>query len=721
MLSSRLTYRGVLDDEHWQAVVRLSLSAREFHVSPIKLHEVNAAILCKGTEIRDTVVPSLLSHFVDVSGYRSFANIIPSQWDRVASTVGVGYYETSLLHAVIADGREPSRKACTLGGLLNASVALYDYCIDERDDLSSTVESLGSAIIESLLDKPESAFVLLHSAYEEHDDPVLRLFICLVDAWLRGLRGLCTSQTDEKTWRNLLELLQLMYRAQHAIVCEDKIPGSLARCVYLVQARGVLPTLAMLELNLITSVASASREQDARCTASLLGRLIVEVDDVADLLADLRNGHQNAFIIQMCAKVRRDRRATLMDADLYEASARAAASIVDLIESLPDDLGLLNAETSHTGRRLSLTVREFGRLLVAGWIGGYDVVDTARANGFAGKLNETCEAAVSAILREQHTGYTEAIHNLNLPCLRSNGVQRETHGAILFQRAIILEALAEAASAGYRVPPEVLAQEIIGLLQSGHRHVRGGWNYLQDVSALPPDADDLGAVLLAITKAGGPSLACACDESIRLALDQALPDGGFPTWIIDPRGRTTYDAEVASYLHFLNAGGTHPEVVANLVCGLLKYDAGRFRDRILAANVYLAAHQESDGHWPSRWYAGPYYGTFKAVAALSATSLHRSCISRARSFLLNHQCADGSWEKSALSTAFALLALAMPAMGDSQVAIDAGLRFIRARQQIDGGWPAEPWIRFETSDGGVNYESGTLTTAYCLRALIACT
>jgi squalene-hopene/tetraprenyl-beta-curcumene cyclase len=251
--------------------------------------------------------------------------------------------------------------------------------------------------------------------------------------------------------------------------------------------------------------------------------------------------------------------------------------------------------------------------------------------------------------------------------------------------------------------------------------VRGGWSYIPEVAELPPDADDLGQALQVLCRLGGPALAFTCEEGVRLALDAAGPHGGFPTWIFDPRGRAPADRRVRNYVSVIGGVGVHPEVVANLLQGILLYDPARYRQALRRTIPYLESVQDERGAWPSHWYAGPYYGTYRIATVLGALTPGSTALRRARAFLQGDQRGDGSWGASAgdaLSTALALLTLSAPGMDTDETSVGRGLAYLLATQQADGGWPASPWISFQTLDGVETYGSRTITTAFSLKALV---
>jgi squalene cyclase len=240
------------------------------------------------------------------------------------------------------------------------------------------------------------------------------------------------------------------------------------------------------------------------------------------------------------------------------------------------------------------------------------------------------------------------------------------------------------------------------------------------VPELAPDADDLGEVLRALCRVGGSALAETCEDPIALALESAGDDGAFPTWILDPLGMSSADEACRAYL-WIGGKGIHPEVVANLLCALHEYDCKRFDVPLRRAREYFEATQGDDGFWESRWYAGPFYGTYRVAAFLSSVDRSHPALARARRSLLAAQRGDGGWGEEAsdpLSTSFAVLTLAADGAG-AAAARSRAAAYVAAAQEPDGGWPACLWGSFETGVGLETYGSRSVTTAYCLKALLA--
>jgi hypothetical protein len=534
-------------------------------------------------------------------------------------------------------------------------------------------------------------------AYRAADTP-LRLLLALVGACVTELRRLWHTNANDAAWRALRTIVRRMLDAQRQMTAARRASAYATNSELLcaLEYKSILPSLAMLHIAHLGVAASAPA---AAGGARALGAIFSRVDDLVDLLADCRRGVASTLAARVAGNVRTQSRSVAADADLYEVVDGAAGELVCLLES--------RAFAAHAGWAKDTdgldALVAFARECVGGWVDWRDDAPVApRARHVLPSARAAARAACDALIAQQRAGFHEAIHQLRLPRLDR---RYETHAAAGWLRAIVLDALLDARDAGFAVPEAVLNAEALGILAAKHRHVRGGWNYLATVPELPPDADDNGQVLQVLARLGGAALAGSCEEPVRLHLDAAHPDGGVPTWTFDPWKATAEDEAVRRYLDVMGGAGVHPEVVANFACGLLLFDRARFEGPLRRIASFIEGVQKPDGSWSSRWYAGPYYGTFRAAAVLKAMLPRSSALTRSREFVIAAQRRDGGWGdpgSEPLSTALALLAL--DELGRSEhAAFTRGVDYLAAAREAAGGWPDIAWIRFPTTDGEVVY------------------
>ncbi|GAA2511949.1 prenyltransferase/squalene oxidase repeat-containing protein [Streptomyces gobitricini] len=199
-------------------------------------------------------------------------------------------------------------------------------------------------------------------------------------------------------------------------------------------------------------------------------------------------------------------------------------------------------------------------------------------------------------------------------------------------------------------------------------------------------------------------------EAALFLLDRQNRDGGFgtyerrrgPRWLeaLNPAEMFSDCVVEGSYVE---CTGSALVALASLppgVPGLSPAAVARARKRAVA---FLLRGQDGDGSWPAAWGVNRIYGTWFAVRGLRAAGLPAAhpALRRAADWLRAVQRADGGWGEhhrgctenryvehrvsQPVSTAWALLALMEVARQDDP-AVEAGVRWLCARQEPDGTW-----------------------------------
>lgn len=714
-----LVYRGALDDAHLRACIRLALRAHGFSLSGEQYKVVADQQWQHGCWLRDEVFPKRMSAFL-LAQYEAIREQDPLLWDRLPLMAGLGFRQAEALHGLASISPEAGRAVAILGAAFNIAISLLDYLVDETKAAKRLFELLHRGVVRAIFNNPDEAQMALAGAQSSVADPRMRLLFAFVTECANCGRNLYRATDNHAAWTGLADLIERLFDAER-VISQARFPSLEEAHALLatMETKSSLPSVAILQMSTLASRLKEPPEQ-SRHAAATLGRVFWRIDDLVDLFADMQCGIPNAIAVRLADRLSKEDRCYAGDTDVYDEVDSTARELVELLQ--PRGFGLNGTDPPD---RALWEVLRFACMTIAGWAGWHEdiseVAMSAPSVGISAPMPACARAATEALLAYQHDGYQEAIHHLRLPRLSPAGVRYETCPALLSHRAVALDALLDAWDAGLPVPHQVLDAEALSILRSKHRDVRGGWSYIQEVTELPPDADDLGQVLQVLCRLGGPALASTCEDGIRLALDAADPNGGSNTWILDHRGYSLADERVREYLGVMGGWGIHPEVVANLLYGLILCNPVRYQGPLIRAVTYLELAQHEHGFWPSKWYTGPYYGTYRVACVLGRVAPNSAALHRSREFLLDAQCCEGGWGDSGaepLSTALALLALCS-IRGPCVETVRGGVEFLVAAQLGDGSWPACPWIAFPTVDGPVAHGSSTITTAFCLKALLA--
>jgi hypothetical protein len=710
-----LGYRGEMTDTHLRAAIRIALAARGLEFDHDRSSADSAEQWSNGVALRDKILASSVG-----SGFWCLQQFMPEMWDRAPLVLDLGFRQTSLFQTLIAEKTDFAGEAAVLGAAFNLAITCIDYFADELGVADRLFNLLDASLIRNIFVAPSLAAGQLASQTRQSEDGRERFLLGLVAFCASSGCRLLQATRNQAAWEDLGRVIAQLLESEREVARSVWPSHSDARRLLpYVEAKSCLPSVASLHVaRLAYPPGAIVSGRDLLRIARRVGTMFWRIDDLVDVLRDLRAGTPNGVLIGLADRLAAEGRPFASDKDIYDEVDRNAQELAELVDF---NSGIEPVEVAHTVAQRDGLLR-FAESVITGWTsppGGGE--SFRRAAAPKSKDGADVCVALTFLLSQQANGYQEAIHHLHFPRMLDEGVRYETQPSLLSHRAVILDALLDAAEAGLDCPSRVLAAECVAILRSKHRDVRGGWSYIQEAPELPPDADDLGQVLQVLTRFGGHDLASICEEAIRLLLDSSEEDGSFCTWILDPDGNSFAHERMRSYLSVMGGWGIHPEVVANLLYGLCLYDPTRYRAPLHRSVTYLERVQSANGSWSSKWYTGPFYGTWRAVSVLSRLTPASKTLARARGFLLAGRNPDGGWGEGSsepLSTALALLSLCLDGVQPDAAVLLAASTYLSRTQRSDGGWVSCPWIFFPTVDGPVEHGSASVTTAFCLKALL---
>jgi squalene-hopene/tetraprenyl-beta-curcumene cyclase len=705
-----LGHTGTMTDSHLRAAIRVALAARGLEFSQADLQAVLAEQWQNGVQLRQKILAASMAP-ADLSLFREAE---PGFWDRIPLIADLGFRQTSVFQSLISTRTECAPAAAVLGASFNLAITLIDYALDERG-ASALFHVLNPSLMRDIFAATGEAERKLAAAAQQSQDVCERALWGLLAFCASSGRNLLLATANQAAWQDLGNNIAILLASEKEVATARWPSAAEAhRLLPYMETKSCLPSVAALHIaRLAHTPATILRETDLMTVAMWLGTLFWRLDDLVDLLKDLRTGTPNAVLLRLTDRLAAEGRWFASDKDIYDELDSGADELARLAR--------LAGQQESIERRNALI--QFTNLVISGWTGALGAI-AAQPPDDDGRIagSRIFSNALTFLLAQQADGFQEAIHHLHFPRLLDEGVRYETRPSILSHRAVIVDAMLDAAEAGLDCPRKVLASEIMAILRSKHRDARGGWSYIQEAPELPPDADDLGQVLQVLARFGGPELASICDEAIRILLDSSGEDGSFCTWILDPRGHSFAHERMLDYLTVMGGWGVHPEVVANLLYGLCLYDPARYGEPLRRSVQYLEKVQNADGSWSSKWYCGPFYGTWRAASVLGRLTPDSKALMRSQEFLCATCHPNGGWGEGTpepLSTALAMLALHATGIETNADVLSAGAEYLSQTQQPDGGWPAYPWISFPTIDGPVVHGSASVTTAFCLKALLA--
>ena len=242
----------------------------------------------------------------------------------------------------------------------------------------------------------------------------------------------------------------------------------------------------------------------------------------------------------------------------------------------------------------------------------------------------------------------------------------------------------------------------------------GDIHYYRDCSALPWDADDAAAVLLAFPGGSRWRGVARARAVLRAAVKG---DGAVRTWVADP---DRPDRRPAGPWLGPVCNGVSARALRAMVID------GDFESGITARTaIWLAARSEPDGGYLGTHYPTRVLTTALVLEALAGTGGGgdpvRDAAERAATWLRGEQRRDGAIGRSALETGAAVLSLAAAGQLDDDAPVAAAGDQVGSPRG-DRPWPEADVYLCPHPGGAIRpFRSGTLASALALSALLRIT
>ncbi|MFG3545568.1 MULTISPECIES: prenyltransferase/squalene oxidase repeat-containing protein [Streptomyces] len=242
---------------------------------------------------------------------------------------------------------------------------------------------------------------------------------------------------------------------------------------------------------------------------------------------------------------------------------------------------------------------------------------------------------------------------------------------------------------------------------------RGGWCFSEGGHSWPVSDCTAEAVSALLAGPGASRAAPTFDTSAatEFLLARQNRDGGFGTYEARRASRLLEHLNPAEMFTHCMVEGSYTECTGSAAVALVHLQ-GRVngtqrhacKRALSRARTFLLSTQDADGSWPAAWGINRIYGTLFAIRGLLATGVPRThpCFVRAGWWLESIQLADGGWGEDhtgcidnryvpgatsqPVSTAWALLAL-LELTGGRSRAVLSGIAWLCDRQLPDGSWP----------------------------------
>jgi squalene-hopene/tetraprenyl-beta-curcumene cyclase len=348
-------------------------------------------------------------------------------------------------------------------------------------------------------------------------------------------------------------------------------------------------------------------------------------------------------------------------------------------------------------------------------------------------LDDSIIRCIRYLESQRKIGYVESIHKMQFPIIFLNPDTYDPHEGLIFQRALICDALLDGRDLGFEINRNGLIEDANILIKSAATDVDGGWRYFPFLNSLPPDADDLGQILQVLLRTG-IKIPALVNSALDLVFTQgAYSNGSFETWIVNRKHQSGVNKSIIWAIENMWGKGPDVEVMANLLFAVDMYNSKGYETQVKKGCKFIIESQKPRGYWDNTWYVDKFYSIFVCSRLISRISPNHQCLENTRTFLLHEQRNNGSWGEgggSPLQTSLALLSLlhlGSPIDTKIQNAMNKGIAYIIESQNVDGSWEATPFIQMNTNrafnqrnigrPNMLTYQSETMTSVFCLKAL----
>jgi squalene-hopene/tetraprenyl-beta-curcumene cyclase len=227
----------------------------------------------------------------------------------------------------------------------------------------------------------------------------------------------------------------------------------------------------------------------------------------------------------------------------------------------------------------------------------------------------------------------------------------------------------------------------------------GGWCFEYE-NGFYPDVDDTAMVLMALARTDHAQTPAA-GRALRWLLGMQNKNGG---WAAFDRG---VEHQLLTRVPFADHNAmldpSCPDITGRVLEALGHHDFRIGQACVDRAIAFLERTQEREGGWLGRWGVNYIYGTWQVLVGLRSVGfdMRDPMVQRAVAWLKRVQQPGGGWGESCRSyddpslagqgvptasqTAWALLGLLAAGEAESD-AVHAGIKYLRATQQVDGTW-----------------------------------